>query len=240
MANQLDLLKQVFKILKYCYYLFYRDKIFFPKKSYSLLGEDLFINKYFKKKTTGFYIDVGCHHPISGNNTFLLYKKGWTGINFDISKFSIDLFKFFRKEDISIWCGISNKKGVRKIYYRKKINMLNTLNKEIAKIHFKNGYKVGSVKVNTLNYFLKKLPTVNKIDLLKIDVEGEELNVLKSISLKKYKPRLISIEIHNLKNMYVDDNNYFKKDKIYNYLIKKNFKLIWKKKYSFIFEKNNK
>ena len=115
--------------------------------------------------------------------------------------------------------------------------MLNTLNKEIAKIHFKNGYKVGNVKVDTLNHFLKKLPIKSKIDLLKIDVEGEELNVIKSINLKKYKPRLISIEIHNLKNMYVDDNNYFKKDKIYNYLISKKFKLIWRNKYSFIFEK---
>ena len=47
MANQLDLLKQVFKILKYYYYLFYRTKIFFPKKSYSLLGEDLFIDKIY-------------------------------------------------------------------------------------------------------------------------------------------------------------------------------------------------
>ena len=54
MANQLDLLKQVFKILKYYYYLFYRTKIFFPKKSYSLLGEDLFIDRYFNKKSKGF------------------------------------------------------------------------------------------------------------------------------------------------------------------------------------------
>ena len=60
------------------------------------------------------------------------------GLNFDISQFSIELFKFFRKKDKNIWCGISNKKGKKKIFYRKKINMLNTLNKDMAKIHFKN------------------------------------------------------------------------------------------------------
>ena len=217
--------------------IYFKHKNFLNKKTYSLFGEDLAILKFFKNEKKGFYVDVGCYHPTHINNTYLLYKKGWTGINFDISKFSIDLFNFFRKKDLNIWSGISNKKGVRKIYYRKKINMLNTLNKEIAKIHFKNGYKVGNVKVDTLNHFLKKLPIKSKIDLLKIDVEGEELNVIKSINLKKYKPRLISIEIHNLKNMYVDDNNYFKKDKIYNYLISKKFKLIWRNKYSFIFEK---
>ena len=76
----------MFDLLKIYYYLFYRPKIFFPKKSYSILGEDIFINNYFKNKSKGFYIDVGCYHPIHRNNTFLLYKKGWKGMNIDIHK----------------------------------------------------------------------------------------------------------------------------------------------------------
>tara|TARA_B100000029_G_scaffold40876_1_gene38075 strand:+ start:1507 stop:2202 length:696 start_codon:yes stop_codon:yes gene_type:complete len=226
------------RYLTYLYYLFYRPKIFFPKRSYSLFGEDIFLNKYFKKKKKGFYIDVGCYHPLSGNNTYLLYKKGWKGMNFDISKLSIDLFNFYRKKDINIWCGISNKKGSKKIFYRKKINMLNTLNKDIAKKHFRNGFNIGIVKVNTLNYFLKKFYKASKkIDLLKIDVEGEELKVLHSVDFKHYKPSLISIEIHNQKSMYQDNSYYFKTNKIYKFLIQKNYKLIWKKKYSFIFKR---
>ena len=226
------------KYLRYFYYLFYRPKIFFPQKSYSIFGEDIFLNKYFSKQKKGFYIDVGCYHPLSGNNTYLLYKKGWRGINFDISQFSVELFDFYRSEDLNIWCGISNKKTTKKIFYRKKINMLNTLDKNMAKIHFRNGFNIAAVKVNTLNYFLKKYYKPNiKIDLLKIDVEGEELNVLKSINLKNYIPRIISIEIHNQKSMYHDDLEYFKTNKIYKYLTKKNYKLIWKYKYSFIFKR---
>ena len=228
----------IIKYIRYLYYLFYRTKIYYPKKSYSLLGEDIFLKKYFNKKKKGFYIDVGCYHPIWGNNTYLLYKKGWNGINFDISKFSIELFNFYRKRDKNIWSGISNKNGYRKIFFRRKINMLNTLNKKIAKIHFKKGFRTGKVKVNTLNYFLKKFYKINKkIELLKIDVEGEELNVLKSINFKNYKPTLISIEIHNQKSMYEDNSNYFKTDKIYKYLTVLNYKLIWRNQYSFIFEK---
>ena len=95
-------------------------------------------------------------------------------MNFDISQLSIELFNFYRKKDNNIWCGISNKKCSKKIFYRKKINMLNTLNKDIAKKHFRNGFNTGIVKVNTLNYFLRKFYKSNKkIDLLKIDVEGE-------------------------------------------------------------------
>ena len=66
----------MFKNLKILYYLFYRPKIFLPKKSYSMFGEDIFIEKYFRNKKKGFYIDVGGYHPLQGNNTQLLYKKG--------------------------------------------------------------------------------------------------------------------------------------------------------------------
>ena len=98
------------KYLKLFYYLFYRTKIFFPKKNYSIFGEDDFVDNYFKNKSDGFYIDVGCYHPLEGNNTHLLYKKGWNGINIDINFYSIELFNFLRKKDINIHSGISQKK----------------------------------------------------------------------------------------------------------------------------------
>ena len=106
-----------------------------------MFGEDKFITNYFKKKTNGFYIDVGCYHPLDGNNTHLLYKKGWSGINIDINFYSISLFNFLRKKDTNIHSGISHKKDSLIMYYRKEINMLNTLDSKIAKIRFKNGYK---------------------------------------------------------------------------------------------------
>ena len=37
----------------------------------------------------GIYIDVGCNHPIKFNNTYLLYKRGWSGINIDLDSKSI-------------------------------------------------------------------------------------------------------------------------------------------------------
>ena len=226
------------KYLKLLYYLFYRPKIFFPKKNYSMFGEDKFINNYFRNKSKGFYIDVGCYHPLEGNNTQLLYKKGWSGINLDINYFSIELFKFFRKRDININSGVSNKENRLIMYFRKEINMLNTLDENIAKIHFKNGYNKKYVQVNSLNFFISKyFKKLEKIDFINIDVEGVELDVLKSLNFKNYKPQLICIEIHNTKEMYDINYGYLKKNKVYNYLINKNYKIVWKYKYSFIFEK---
>jgi len=220
------------------YYLFYRPKIFFPQKTYSILGEDKFIKNYFKKKLNGLYIDVGCYHPLDGNNTHLLHAKGWNGINFDINFYSIELFNYLRKKDINIHSGVSHMQKKLTMYYRKEINMLNTLDKKIAEIHFRNGFKKRNVQVNTLNFFISKyFKKLEKIDFLNIDVEGSELNVLKSLNFKRYKPQLICIEIHNSKNIYDTNYNYLKSNYIYKYLVNKKYKVIWKNKYSFIFER---
>ena len=206
-----------------------------------MFEEDKFINNYFRKKSKGFYIDVGCYHPLEGNNTQLLYKKGWSGINLDINHFSIELFKFFRKRDININSGVSNKKNRPIMYFRKEINMLNTLDENIAKIHFKNGYNKKYVQVNSLNFFISKyFKKLEKIDFINIDVEGVELDVLKSLNFKNYKPKLICIEIHNSKEMYGSDYTYLKTNKVHKYLISKKYKVIWNNKYSFIFENKSK
>ena len=44
--------------------------------SFSQTGIDLILNNIFKSQKLGFYIDIGCNHPIYNNNTSLLFKRG--------------------------------------------------------------------------------------------------------------------------------------------------------------------
>jgi len=200
-----------------------------------MLGEDIFIDKFFKNKKTGFYVDVGAYHPLEGNNTNLLYKKKWNGINIDVNPLSIKLFKYARKDDLNLNIGISNKKKIVKLYYRKKLNMLNTLSKKLAKIHFRNGFQQKTVKTNTLNNILELSKYKNrKIDFFNLDVEGHELNVLKSLNFKKYKPSLICIEIHNHEEMYNQNSDYLNRNPIHKYLLKKKYKVVWSHDFSYI------
>ena len=74
---------------------------------------------------------------------------------------------------------------------------------------------------------------------MNIDVEGAELDVLKSLNFKRYKPQLICIEIHNIKKMYDTNYNYLKTNSIYKYLVNKKYNIVWQNKYSFIFERRN-
>ena len=225
-------------IFKYLYYMYYRPKIFFPKITYSMFGEDLIIKKFFFKKKVGFYVDVGSYHPLEGSNTYLLYKKGWNGINLDISKLSIELFNKARKDDLNINIAVSNTSKKVKTYFRKKINMLNTIDRKFAKSSFKKGFQTKFINSTTLNSILKNSKFKNKkIDFLNLDIGGNELNVLKSFDFKKYQPKLICVEIHSFEKIYSDDLNYYKKNPLYKFLKNRGYKLLWQNQFSFIFRK---
>ncbi len=231
-------MKQIKNIFQYFYHQYFKPKIFLPKSSYSMYGEDIIISNFFKNKRNGFYVDVGCYHPLEGSNTYLLYKKNWRGINIDVNPLSVELFDFSRKDDLNINLAISDKKSKIKLYFRKKINMLNTVSKKLAKIHFLNGFQEKTVKADTLNSVLKKSKFNNQsIDFLNLDIEGNELIALKSLDFKKYKPKLICVEIHNHEEMYNHRSDYLVRNPTYKFLMKKNYKVLWSKKFSYIFKK---
>ena len=64
--------RNIFKYLYFYYYKFIHK--FDVNKSYSFNGIDLLINYLFKSLNDGIYVDVGCFHPVKGNNTFKLFK----------------------------------------------------------------------------------------------------------------------------------------------------------------------
>ena len=221
---------------KYFYYMYYRPKIFFPRKSYSMFGEDLVISKIFKNKKKGIYVDVGCYHPIEGSNTYLLFKKGWNGINIDLNKTSIDLFDKARSGDLNLNLAISNKSKKIKYYFRKKINMLNTINQNFAKNYFLKGFKTSYIQSQTLNFILKKFKYSQKIDFLNLDIEGNEINALKSLNFKKYEPKVICVEIHKTSGR--NRKSQIENNPLYKFLKKKGYKYFWNKDFSYIFKKN--
>ena len=100
-------------------YLFYN--IYFRNFKYlnngSQFQEDKFILNKFPKSHKGVYLDIGSFHPTRHNNTYLLYKSGWQGINIDLNSLSIDLFNFFRPRDININAAISDQDSEKKLYF---------------------------------------------------------------------------------------------------------------------------
>ena len=159
-------------------------------------GEDLEILKFSKNIHNGFYVDVGCYHPIHLNNCHLLFKKGWEGINIDISNFSIDLFKYLRPNDVNLNCAISNSSEIISYYYQKKLSQLTTLKENLAKERMQGHVKKALIKSEKLTTILEKSRFKNeRIDFLNIDVEGADFDVLNSLDFNIYRPKIICIEI---------------------------------------------
>jgi len=159
----------------------------------------LFLKNYFIKKKVGIYIDVGCYHPTRLSNTSFLYNKGWRGINIDISKKSIDLFKIARKKDINLNLGIGNREGISEAYFQKDLFHANTLVYEHAK-KFLNKIIKKKINVVTLGSIIDRYIKNKKIDFIDIDCEGKDLEVLQGINLNQNEIDLISIEMHGYDN----------------------------------------
>jgi len=226
--------KLFYKIYLY-YNLYIRNFKYIFQKSYSQFNDDIFIKKFFKNKAVGTYVDIGCHHPFKLNNTYLLYKMGWNGLNIDLMRINIDLFNIWRPKDKNICSAISNKNKTASVYIPNN-NILSTeisIQKNYAntiKEHHKNPFVQKKIKVSTFENIIKKSKiNLEKFDFLKIDIEGEDHKVLKNINLKKYNPTLICIEngIENKGN----------KNKISKYLKSIKYKLIFKSPINLFYQK---
>ena len=214
-----------FKVFYFIYQYLKSKKILKQKIFYSNWGLDMLADDFFKKKANGVYIDIGCHQPFLNNNTYRLYKRGWTGINIDLDFNSIDLFNFFRKKDFNVNAAVSMKNEEKDLFFFHNRSAINTLSKESGF----NAKEVRKIKTRTLNNIIENSPYKDKqINYLSIDVEGHELSVLNGFDLNKYKPELIIIEFIdiNIKEYYLNKIDNIISSDIYNFMKKHNYKLI--------------
>lgn len=172
------------------------------KTSWSQCGEDLIVDFLLTwvlgiKHPT--YLDIGAHHPHHFNNTYIFYKRGLTGVNIEPDPDLFNNLVKYRPNDLNINKGVGfNKYNETADFYLMSSRALNTFSKEEAERVSKPGnvkidkiIQVELININDvlLKYFSKKVP-----DFLTIDVEGYDLEILKSIDFEKYKPNVICVE----------------------------------------------
>ncbi|MEO0969835.1 MAG: FkbM family methyltransferase [Cyanobacteria bacterium J06639_18] len=166
-------------------------------------------------------MDVGCNHPIHYSNTFILYRRGWTGINIDANEKLISKYKRLRKRDTNI-CAVVSDQEKEVVFTEFDDSFVSSINTEHVE-NWKNHRQVSNQKVVrsiSLNTILEKYNAPKIIDLLSIDVEGHDFEVLSSLDLNIYRPRLIVVEIHKF------DINNPSASKVYKHLIEHNYKMV--------------
>jgi FkbM family methyltransferase len=166
-----------------------------PLEFQSQWCEDVLLFDYFKRKKNGFFIEIGAFDGIKLSNTYFFESIGWKGIlvepqpnqydklivnrpnskcyNVGIGMDSSDLeLNIVQDADYETWSYVSNKENKEK------------------NIPFKTQkIKVKSVKLNDI------IPSeITKIDFISIDVEGMELDILKTIDWDKYFIEVVLLE----------------------------------------------
>lgn len=172
--------------------------------SFSQFGEDLILDYYFFEKNStapSLYVDIGCYHPVKYSNTLLLALRGWHGLNIDANPDAIKLFEKHRPRDRNICCGIGPTAGTAN-FYRFEIGAVSTLSPRQAQIwQDDHGWKMRDViktPVRPINDLLAEASAIGRrLAYLNIDIEGLDRDVITQIDFSRFRPDVISIELHN-------------------------------------------
>ena len=181
--------------------IFFYYSIAVYKKSFSAKGEDSIVNLYFEEAgiKQGIYLDLGCFHPVSGSNTHLLHKAGWSGYGVDIDQFKLNAMKTFRGKSITTFLGAISPDGVDGQVvpaYRfdtpwSDIDTLDEASALATSRKFDIAFEQSEVSLLNINHLFSNLPHINFLD---IDIEGLDVSVLLALDMERFKPEVIVFE----------------------------------------------
>jgi FkbM family methyltransferase len=162
--------------------------------SYAQNYEDIMLFRALRHVADGFYVDVGANSPDEHSVTKAFYERGWRGINIEpVMEYHQQLLAA-RPRDVNLPVAISDTTGF--IDFHDVVGTgLSTISPKIAEDHRAAGYEVvkRSVVVETLDEVFRKYVS-GDVHFLKIDVEGLEDAVLRSVSLVDVRPWIIVVE----------------------------------------------
>ena len=168
--------------------------------TYSQIGQDLAVVKFYTHKKNGYYVEIGANDGITLSNTYLLgIKYNWKGICVEPIPKNFELLcknrPFAKCSNNAVYIE-SNKEVIFDIANNN--DLLSGISEHIDchKKTVDNNKTQIIVTTITLNDLLEKYNAPLFIDYMSLDTEGSELEILKSVDLTKYIFGLIDIE-HN-------------------------------------------
>ena len=188
---------------------FLAHSISFQPDIISQLNQDLFVLRKLNQKREGYFVEVGACHPIKLSNTYRLeHDFDWQGLLVEPNPELVIELRKFRTATV-IPCAVNNSS--------KSVSLVIATNPEFSKIaneQVKDNHRLfestgKSVTVDA--YKLEELFQQNKVppdfDVLTIDIEGNELEALKSNDWLRWRPKLVLVE-HNFRHDRQEMRNY--------------------------------
>ena len=171
----------------------------FPARMAPDSGQVENILEIFKHKRNGYFIECGANNGVFQSNTLELEKDyGWTGILIEAAPKNLQkLYKVNRKSWI-VPAGLSIKNETMQVEFGDWFNLGQIVDEKLAKQFDKKKSKTISVTCLPLYSILLAMgnPT---IDYFSLDVEGYEMDILKTIPFDKVDIKVISVEFKHIK-----------------------------------------
>tara|TARA_Y100001970_G_scaffold293695_1_gene442427 strand:+ start:6217 stop:6858 length:642 start_codon:yes stop_codon:yes gene_type:complete len=198
-------------------------------KYYSQYQQDeIIFERFFKSQTKGFFLDIGAMDGIHCSNSKFFEDLGWDGLLIEPNPSQIPILKTNRDWEIIQKAVVSNSElsfetkfqpfptgawgqGLAGIPSKYHPNHIERILFEEHQGLIKNIPEWIDVETVTVKELFSLCPS--NIDILSLDIEGNELEILKSINFENYTIKVITVE-----------NNYYGNE-IQDFMISKNFNL---------------
>ena len=164
---------------------------------FAQFGEDVFVESHFSDVEQGFYVDVGAFHPFQLSNTYLLYRKGWRGINIEPNPEGYRELVKHRNQDLNIHNAISSEDKMVDFTCDGAYSGINDAT-HLFRDRVPDATRI-QVRARLLRSILNEhVPDSQTIHYMSIDCEGHDKVVIDSNDWNKFRPLLLLVEDHDL------------------------------------------
>lgn len=173
------------------------------RRYYSQKGEDFLAWTLLGDRSgPGYFVEIGALDGRRFSNTLSFEERGWAGLCVEAHPDYYPMVRASRMGSTCIPAACCDKDGQSITFHanaRGALSAIEPFDEEwLAEKFgdFMNGFEQVQVPARTLNSMLDECHAPIDIDLISIDVEGNEMMVLGGLDLERYHPRLLIIEAH--------------------------------------------
>ena len=173
--------------------------IYLPARDCQTPGLEYIYSAIFGQKTDGTFVEIGANDGISWSNTAFLAKIGWKGLYVEPMPHFYEQCRanYIDNDRIVVSNAMIGSGDFVEVYSHKGYDDLYTADPDFVKNLSANNL-VGTFPTVPLHDLLEVYSIPREFELLVIDVEGMELEVLRSPGVLMWRPQMLIIETHEL------------------------------------------
>lgn len=170
------------------------------KFSYAQSGEDVIMRFliYSLNRTAVQYFDIGTNDPRKSNNTYLLYLYGYPGVCIEPNPYFHQLIRRYRPKDILVPGGVALDNVGNADFFIMDDSVLSTFSSADAERMQREEQRKVLEVIRAPLFRLNDLFKIHWLPghdiILSVDVEGLDLDVLRSVDFGVYRPLIICAE----------------------------------------------